>query len=191
MGQLEIDGIAKEKISTIGSKIIEQKKVKRLSGKAITESEVCVGTWWYVTAREQGYIDPHYLHPKNPAEEKPKAIFELKNNETTFVIDSMIEFLKSEKTFLKHNSHYKKITKNILRENILAMQNAITHTNERFNNKLRIAPSHHSILFKDFIDSMRSHLLVPYYLHVRKKETFTAKQAGKIIRANVKDMPYK
>ena len=28
-------------------------------------------------------------------------------------------------------------------------------------------------------------------MHVRKKETFTAKQAGKIIRANVKDMPYR
>ena len=58
MGQLEIDGIPKEKTSSIGSKIIEQKKVKRLSGKAITESEVYVGTWWFVTAREQGYIDP-------------------------------------------------------------------------------------------------------------------------------------
>ena len=36
MGQLEIDGIPKEKISNIGSKIIVQKKTKRLSGKAMT-----------------------------------------------------------------------------------------------------------------------------------------------------------
>ena len=65
MGQLEIDGIPKESISTIGSQIITTKKKNRLQGKAITESEVTVGTWWYVTAREQGYIDPHYSHPKN------------------------------------------------------------------------------------------------------------------------------
>jgi hypothetical protein len=65
MAQLEIDGIPKEKISTIGSQIITTKKKNRLQGKAITESEVNVGTWWYVTAREQGYIDLHYSHPKD------------------------------------------------------------------------------------------------------------------------------
>ena len=42
MDQLEIDGIPKEKISTVGSKIIEQKKTKRLTGNAVTESEVYV-----------------------------------------------------------------------------------------------------------------------------------------------------
>jgi len=74
MNQLEIDGISKEKISTVGSKIILEKKNKRLSGKAIEEQEITVGDWWYVTAREQGCIDPHYSHSKNPAEEKPKSI---------------------------------------------------------------------------------------------------------------------
>lgn len=51
MDHLEIDGVLKEKISTIGSKIIQQKKTKRLAGKAITESEMYVGTWWFVTAK--------------------------------------------------------------------------------------------------------------------------------------------
>ncbi len=189
MGQLEIDGIPKEKISSIGSKIIEQKKVKRLSGQAITESEVYVGTWWYVTAREQGYIDPHYSHPKTPAEEKPKTIFEVENKQTISAIDGLMEYLKSEKQFLKHNSHDIKIPKEILRENILIMKSAITHANQRFNNKLKIAPSYYSIIFANFISSMSSHLSVPFYLHVRKKEIFTAKQAGKVIRGTIKDMP--
>ena len=190
MDQLEIDGVPKEKISTIGSKIIQQKKSKRLAGKAITESEVYVGTWWFITAREHGCIDPHYSHPKNsPTEIKPKTNHELENIETISVIDDMMEYLKSEKQFLKHNIHDSKIPENILRENILLMKNAITHANERFNNKLKIAPSHYSILFRQFLESMSSHLSVPFYLHVCKKETFTAKQAGKIIRANVKDLP--
>jgi len=190
MDQLEIDGVPKEKISTIGSKIIEQKKTKRLAGKAITESEVYVGTWWFITAREHGCIDPHYSHPKNETKEKPKTNFELENIETITVIDYLMEFLKSEKQFLKHNPHDSKLEKNLLRQNIYTMTNAITHANERFNNKLKIAPSHYHILFKDFMESMSSHLSVPYYLHVREKETFTAKQAGKIIKANVKDMPF-
>jgi hypothetical protein len=51
MDHLEIDGVLKEKISAIGSKIIQQKKTKRLAGKAITESEMYVCTWWFVTAK--------------------------------------------------------------------------------------------------------------------------------------------
>ena len=97
------------------------------------------------------------------------------------------QFLKSEKQFLKHNIHDSKIPENMLHENVFTMTNAITHTNERFNNKLKIAPSYYSILFRDFLESLSSHLPVPYYLHVREKVTFTAKQAGKIIKANVKD----
>ena len=158
MDQLEIDGVPKEKISTIGSKIILEKKKKQLAGKAIEEDEIYVGDWWYVTAREHGCIDPHYSHPKNDDEEKPKTVFEIENLETISVIDDMMEFLKSEKQFLKHNSHDSKIEKNILRENIYTMTNAITHANERFNNKLKIAPSHYSILFRQFLESMSSHL---------------------------------
>ena len=141
MGQLEIDGIPKKKISSVGSKIIQQKKVKRLSGKVITESEVYVGTWWFVTTREQGYIDPHCSQPKTPAEGKPKTNFELENGETISVIDQMMELLKSEKQFLKHNYRDSKIEENILYENIYAMTPEITHANERFHNKLKMTPS--------------------------------------------------
>ena len=189
MDQLEIDGIPKEKISTVGSKIIQQKKTKRLAGNAVTESEVYVGTWWFITAREHGCIDPYYSHPKNETKEKPKTNFEVENEQTISVIDAMIEYLKSEKQFLKHNAHDARIDSKILHENIFTMSNAITHANERFNNKLKISPTHYSILFRQFMESMSAHLSVPFYLYVRKKETFTAKQAGKIIRANVKDLP--
>ena len=189
MDQLEIDGVPKEKISTIGSKIILEKKKKRLVNHSIDESEITVGDWWYVTAREQGCTDPHYSHPKNETDEKPKTSFEIENRETISIIDEMTEFLKSEKQYLKHNAHDGRIPKEIFRENALIMRQAITHANERFNNKLKIAPSHYSIIFANFLSSMSSHLSVPYYLHVRKKETFTAKQAGKVIRGTIKDMP--
>ena len=170
MGQLELDGIVKKKISSIGSKIIEQKKVKRLSGKVITESGVCVDMRWFVTAREQGYIDPHYSQPKTLAGEKPKTNFDLENGETISVIDQMMELLKSEKQFLKHNYRDSKIEKNILYENIYAMTHEITHANERFHNKLKMTPSPYSTMFMQFMESMPSHLSAPYYLHVSKKE---------------------
>lgn len=187
MSQLEIEGFSKTQISTIGKQIVIEKKAQKL--KDVPKEEITIGSWWYDTAREQGYIDPHYSHPKNPTEEKPKTKYELENEQTLSVIDEMMEYLKSEKQFLKHNPHDSKIDSKILHENIFIMKNAISHANDRFNNKLKISPSHYSILFRQFLESMSSHLSVPYYLHVRKKETFTAKQAGKIIRANVKDLP--
>jgi hypothetical protein len=82
MNQLEIDGVPKEKISTIGSKIILEKKKKQLAGKAIKEDEVSIGDWWYVVARENGYIDPHYSHPKNDENQKPKTNYEIENEQT-------------------------------------------------------------------------------------------------------------
>ena len=146
---------------------------------------------FYSITKKNGWADPHYSHLTDDpnADLKPKTNFELENTESISVIKEMIDYLKSEKQFLEHNFHDSKIPESILRENILVMKNAITHANERFNNKLKIAPSHYSILFRQFLESMSSHLSVPFYLHVRKKETFTAKQAGKIIRANVKDLP--
>ena len=199
--QLEIDGIPKEKISTVGKKIIIEKKRERLRKTgSYTEdelNEVTVSGWYRDVMREVGCTDSKYSpHPTkndddNDVESKPKGPYEEENCESIDVIDEMLDYLRSEKQFLKHYPHDKKIPKNILRENILVMRQAVTHANERFNNKLKIAPSHYSILFRDFLESMSSHLSVPYYLHVREKEKFTAKQAGKIIRANIKDMPYR
>jgi len=192
MDQLEIEGIPKQKISAVGQQLVIEKKEQKLKSKGMSTDNVTIGTWWFVVAREKGCTDPNLGRPKlnNETKEKPKTNFELENIKTITVIDNMMEFLKSEKQFLKHNPHDIKLEKNLLSQNIYTMTNAITHANERFNNKLKIAPSHYHILFEQFMESMSSHLSVPYYLHVREKETFTAKQAGKIIKANVKDMPF-
>jgi len=189
MTQLEIEGFPKQQISTIGKQIVIEKKSEKL--KDIPKEEISIGSWWYDVTKERGCIDPHYSHPDEPKDLAPPTFFELQNQQTISVIDEMMEFLKSEKQFLKHNEHDSKIHENTLRENILILRKAVTHANERFNKKRKIAPSHYSILFRDFIYSMSSYLSVPYYLHVRKKETFTAKQAGKVIKATIKDIPYR
>ncbi len=194
--QLEIEGILTDQICSTASKLLVETKCKKTK---IPKEEIKMGGYFYRVYQSQDWTNQFYARrnistesvPLGEQENSSISNFESENKQTISAIDVMMEFLKSEKQFLKHNSHDGKIPENILRENILTMKSAITHANQRFNNKLKIAPSHYSILFKQFLESMSSHLSVPFYLHVRKKETFTAKQAGKIIRANVKDMPYR
>ena len=191
--QLEIEGFDIENISTTIHNTIEQtiwnKKHKAL-GIPRTEYKWTSG-YFYKIMRQHNWVNPHYSHPDDPKIIPPPTKWEIENDESITVVKAMEAYLKSEKQFLKHNAHDSKIDAKVLHESNFLMHNAITHANERFNNKLKIAPSHYSILFRQFMESMSAHLSVPYYLHVRKKETFTAKQAGKIIKANVKDLPYK
>ncbi len=39
------------------------------------KEEITIGSWWYDIAKEQGYIDSHYSHPKNSKDDTPKKQF--------------------------------------------------------------------------------------------------------------------
>ena len=101
----------------------------------------------------------------------------------------MMEFLKIQKTYVKHNHFKSLIPKLQWEESLLLINQAITHANERLNNKVKIAPSNYSILLRDCMIASGTKLSQMFYEHIREKETFTTKQSGKIIRAILKDMP--
>lgn len=63
--QLEIDGIPKEKISTIGKQIIIERKKQKLELKGIQNGQVTVGSWWNEVAREKGCTDTKYSPTKD------------------------------------------------------------------------------------------------------------------------------
>jgi len=100
MHQLEIDGIPKEKISTIGQKIVVEKKrnIKKSQGVSLEEiKKINIGSWWFDVAREENYIDPKFSHPTaTDAERKivPLSEYEKENSEYIQVINDTIKFLK-------------------------------------------------------------------------------------------------
>lgn len=68
MDQLEIDGIPKEKISSIGSNLVKQKKANALN---LPIEEVSIGSWWFDIAKEKGCTDPRFS-PSGVTEPEPE-----------------------------------------------------------------------------------------------------------------------
>lgn len=76
MNQLLKDGIKRDQISTIGSKILiqERKKMRKKLDKTTNNEldKINPGAWWYEIAREHDFINSHYSHPKIPEPEISK-----------------------------------------------------------------------------------------------------------------------
>jgi len=100
MHQLEIDGIPKEKISTVGQKIVIEKKraIKKLQGASLEEiKKINIGSWWFDVAREENYIDPKFSHRNDTDAERkivPLTKYETENSEYISIIKDTIKFLK-------------------------------------------------------------------------------------------------
>ena len=88
MTQLEIEWFPKQQISTIGKQIVVEKKCEKLNN--IPKEEITIGSWWYDITKEQGCIDPHYLHPKNTKDDTPKK-------QSTKINIRYIDYLKRTK----------------------------------------------------------------------------------------------
>jgi len=61
--QLEVEGILKHKISTIGKQIIIEKKKEHLEKLHVSQEKLdslSISGWWYDVMHDQGCTDPHY-----------------------------------------------------------------------------------------------------------------------------------
>jgi len=100
MHQLEIDGIPKEKISTIGQKIVIEKKrnIKKQQGASLEEIiKINIGSWWFDVAKEENYTDPKFSHPIGTDPERkivPPSKYEKENIKYIEIIRDTIKFLK-------------------------------------------------------------------------------------------------
>ena len=110
MHQLEIDGIPKEKISTVGQKIVIDKKrtVKKSQGASLEElKKINIGSWWYDIAREENYIDPKFSHGNDTEPERkivPLTKYEKENSQYINLIKNTKNFLDIALNKLKCNS---------------------------------------------------------------------------------------
>lgn len=101
MHQLEIDGIEKIKISTVGKKIVLEKKRALKKEEGASEEEIknlSIGTWWFIVAKEENYIDPFYSHGETDTQLKREnsSIIEKENENYEYInlINKTITFLK-------------------------------------------------------------------------------------------------
>ena len=101
MHQLEMDGIEKIKISTVGKKIVLEKKraIKKEEGASEEEiKNLSIGTWWFIVAKEENNIDPFYSHGEDASQLKrgnsSLSEIEEENYECINLIYDTITFLK-------------------------------------------------------------------------------------------------
>lgn len=75
--QLELEGIPKHKISTVGKQIIIQKKKEYLEKLNVSQEKldaISISGWWYDVMNEQGCTDPHYSHIATDTERQNSSI---------------------------------------------------------------------------------------------------------------------
>ena len=140
--QFEIEGITTDQICSTASKLLIEKKSEKTK---IPKEEIKMGGYFYRMYNSQNWTNQFFARnttttddesvPLGEQENNSKTNFELENVETISIIDEMMEYLKSEKQFLKHNFHDSKIPENTQRENTqrentLIMKSVITHANE-------------------------------------------------------------
>ena len=100
MNQLEMDGIPKHKISSIGQKIIIEKKrnIRKQQGASLEEiKKINIGSWWYDVASEAGFTDPNFdrtLAPDAELKIVPLSEYEKENSEYMKIINDTIKLRK-------------------------------------------------------------------------------------------------
>lgn len=99
MHQLEMDGIQKEKISTIGQKIVIEKKrnIKKQEGASLEEiKKISISSWWFEVAKEENYTDQSYnrIAPQPELKIVPLTEYEKENSQYISIILDTIKFLK-------------------------------------------------------------------------------------------------
>ena len=77
--QLEIDGIPKEKIATIGKQIIIEKKKHKMTAHGYEQEEITVGSWWRQIAKEKGCTDTKYSSVEVPEPSPQNTSINTKN----------------------------------------------------------------------------------------------------------------
>lgn len=98
--QLEMDGIPKHKISTVGKQIIIEKKKEQLKKLNVSQQkldDVSISGWWYDVMNEIDCIDPHYSHNTATDAERNNSSINTKNNEMLSLCDKIIDVVRTIK----------------------------------------------------------------------------------------------
>jgi len=187
MHQLEIDGIPKEKVSTVGQKIVIEKKrtIKKKQGASLEEiKKINIGSHWFEVAKEENYIDPKYSHGNATELERkivPLTKYEKENLDYIQVIKNTKDFLDTALNKLKQNPFM-----SLLHEDskvILSLHDWQAHldtANSFFDHKEKIpANTQHILLHCIGTISSNNDVAFEYFKMREKAQKLTGKQISK------------
>lgn len=196
MHQLEIDGIPKEKISTVGQKIVIEKKraIKKSQGATPDEiKRINIGSWWYDVAREEKYIDPKYSHTDaTDAERKivPQTKHEKENSQYINLIKDTIEFLKDIALPKLKENPFMSLLDEDNKKVLLALhdwQAQLDIAKSFFNHKEKIpVNTQHILLHCIGTISSNNDAALEYFLQRKKAHEITGKQISKYRSGEIK-----
>lgn len=187
MHQLEIDGIPKHKISTVGQKIVIEKKrnIKKLQGASLEEiKKINIGSWWFDVAREQNFVDPNKSHSATDPEQKivPLSKYEKENSEYIQIIKETKSFFDIALDKLKHN-HFMSLLNDDDNKVLLALHDwkaQLEIANSFFDHKEKIpANTQHILLHAIGTMSSNNDAAVEYFRLRDESHKLTGKQLSK------------
>ena len=190
--QLEIEGISKDKIGTVMTKLILEKKSAKTK---IPQEELRMSGYFHKVVHSQNWFDPFYSHPTDDALERREDTsyiptkYEIENQDWIDAINEFKEFLDTEKLYLKKHHFVSKIPIAESNECVGQIRSIIKQASERLNNKTKISPSNYAILIRNTYTASGTLLSQLFYEHVKEKEVFVKKQYQKVVKAIMQDMP--
>lgn len=195
MHQLEIDGIPREKISTVGQKIVVEKKrsIKKSEGATPEEiKKINIGSWWYDVAKEENYIDPKFSHPDAPDPERkivPQTEIEIENSDYIRLVRDTIEFLKDIALPKLRTNHFMSLLDDD-KKVLLALHDweaQLDIAKSFFNHKEKIPPYTQLILYYNIGTYSSNNDAAEGYFNQRKEfHEITGKQISKYRSGEIK-----
>lgn len=145
MDQLEIDGIPKEKISSIGSNLVKQKKANALN---LPVEEVSIGSWWFDIAKDKGCTDPRFA-PGGVTEPEPKNSSINTNAEAIDILTHVIDVSKlAIKKFGEYPELESVFGKKETREFLRQWRTIINNCKYAFDEKTKVPQNTEQILLE-------------------------------------------
>lgn len=146
MDQLEMDGLPKSKISTVGSLLICERKSKVLN---LPISDVSVGSWWYEIAKEKECIDVSFSHPIGTDPERENSSINTPNAHIIHILRQIKLICNlAINTFPKYPELGSIFGEKETREFYMQLQSVIDNCNYVFDEKTKIPPNTEQMLLE-------------------------------------------
>ncbi len=156
MNQLLIDGIPREKVSTVGQKIVIDKKIDIKKSNGASEEElqnIHIGSWWYDVAREENFINPKYSHTvateperENTSLNTKQGPFYEENEQLIRCIDDFVEKTLMLKKYANHNKFISMVSPVILKDIFTRLDAFSKNFSDYLNNKQTV-PKNAQLIF--------------------------------------------
>ena len=187
--------IPAERVSTVGRKIILEKKRKILISQNSSQEEIdnaSVGRWWGKVAEAEGFINPKYSHPNDAQLHQGNSSlseYEKENSQYINIILDTKEFLDVALKKLKHNHFMSLLGEDSKTEiSIHDWKAQLQIATSFFNHKEKIpVNTQHMMLHAIGTTSSNNEAALEYFKLRTESQKITGKQLSKYRSGEIKN----